>query len=298
MIRILLLDDVDATCRHIKQEISDEKRDITIFTTIEAVLDALDRGSYDFLITDLRLNNINIFEQVAEIRKRYPLMKIVVISGYKVSPEDITSAGIDYFFGKPVDIQALEMALAPPDYSAEALETLVRKIKDRAVDGFHQILENINAGISILDLNRNVLYANKKQKKISGDIRIGEACFKSFAPHAISYCSNCPIAVAENAVTTHVRSAGYYDIQCVHLKDRNDKLFAYAKICQEVTDRERLLDIKEKILGTMPLKERCHAILCAMRTMNFSNANMFIVSDDGRFITHYASLGPTGYKLE
>ena len=78
------------------------------------MLAELKEGSFDLLITDLKLTEMSALETLPEVRKKYPNLPVVVVSGYYVNMvEEFDQKGfnVDMFFNKPLSLSVLMKAV-------------------------------------------------------------------------------------------------------------------------------------------------------------------------------------------
>jgi CheY-like chemotaxis protein len=115
MKRVLIVDDSLELGRWLQTAVT--TMDAQIQATLcpsgeEALLDS-SRRPVDLLITDIRLAGISGLELVRKIRKRYPGIRVIVITGMQdMSLEkQANELGIDAFFRKPMDIPSFLQAV-------------------------------------------------------------------------------------------------------------------------------------------------------------------------------------------
>jgi CheY-like chemotaxis protein len=81
--RILVLDDDENALSGIVELLRDADYHVTGATTYDAAKRLLAAGSYDLLITDVRLRGFNGLNLVMKSRAEYPDMAVIIISGYE-----------------------------------------------------------------------------------------------------------------------------------------------------------------------------------------------------------------------
>jgi DNA-binding response OmpR family regulator len=108
MKRVLIVDDSLELGRWLQTALTtmDAQIQATVYPSGEEALLDSSRRPVDVLITDIRLAGISGLELVRKIRKRYPGIRIIVITGMQdMSLEkQAKELGIDAFFRKPMDI--------------------------------------------------------------------------------------------------------------------------------------------------------------------------------------------------
>ena len=108
MKRILIVDDSLELGRWLQTLLTqlDPQIQATVYPSGEEALLESSRRPVDVLVTDIRLAGISGLELVHKIRKRYPGIRVIVITGMQdMSVEkQAKELGIDAFFHKPMDI--------------------------------------------------------------------------------------------------------------------------------------------------------------------------------------------------
>ena len=108
MKRVLIVDDSLELGRWLQTALTqmDSQIQATVYPSGEEALLDSSRRPVDVLVTDIRLAGISGLELVRKIRKRYPGVRVIVITGMQdMSLEkQAKELGIDAFFRKPMDI--------------------------------------------------------------------------------------------------------------------------------------------------------------------------------------------------
>jgi DNA-binding NtrC family response regulator len=124
--RLLLVEDKDTFRRLLVQALSDSSWDVLAVGDPREALEALERGPFEVLVTDLRLPGFSGIELLRRAKRMHPGLRIVLMSAFG-EPRDIVEAmqcGADEFLPKPFDLDhfhsVLERLLAlvsapPPD---------------------------------------------------------------------------------------------------------------------------------------------------------------------------------------
>jgi len=106
--RILLVDDHDVGRRSLARLLDALGFDVTSAADGASALEALEAGpEFDYLLTDVRLPDLDGREIVQVARQREPRPMIALITGWDIDPSECDRLGVDYLFLKPVDIQEL-----------------------------------------------------------------------------------------------------------------------------------------------------------------------------------------------
>ena len=106
--RLLLVDDHDLGRKSLARLLDALGFDVTSAADGASALEALEAGPrFDFLLTDVRLPDLDGREIVQVARLHEPRPLIALITGWDIDPGECDRLGIDYLFLKPVDIQEL-----------------------------------------------------------------------------------------------------------------------------------------------------------------------------------------------
>ncbi len=108
--RILLVDDNEATQRGLARFLEAEGYAVTLAFDGASALEALEAGPPpDFVLTDLRLPDIDGREVARSARQLVPPPRVALITGWDLDPERETpdSWGIEWYFLKPLDVRDL-----------------------------------------------------------------------------------------------------------------------------------------------------------------------------------------------
>ena len=104
--RLLLVDDHDVGRKSLARLLEAMGFDVTSVADGTSALHALDiQPDFDFLLTDVRLPDLDGREIVEVARQREPRPLIALITGWDIDPSECERLGIDWLFLKPVNIQ-------------------------------------------------------------------------------------------------------------------------------------------------------------------------------------------------
>ena len=121
--RILVVDDHEIGRRSLARLLTALGYDITAAKDGESALRAMDgERAFDYVLTDLRLPDLDGREVVQAARRLRPIPRIALITGWDVEADESTRLGIDWVFLKPLDVPAIVASLreCPP---AEVVES-------------------------------------------------------------------------------------------------------------------------------------------------------------------------------
>ena len=123
---ILLADDEDTFLEATKDLLEEEGYVCHGVRNVNQLTDALDRGEFDLLITDLNMPGNRIMEKVSELRERAKIMPVIVVTGYPSVPTAVESVHLNVmeYMIKPVNFPVLLDAVKRGLQHTQTLNTL------------------------------------------------------------------------------------------------------------------------------------------------------------------------------
>ncbi|MBN1350257.1 response regulator [candidate division KSB1 bacterium] len=110
--KILIVDDEEDLTWSIARSLTKDCKLFEIFCVNagDKALEFLSKTSVDLVITDVRMPGINGLDLVLEVRKRYPSIKIIVMTAYGTPEieEQADKRGAYHYIEKPFDIKNLK----------------------------------------------------------------------------------------------------------------------------------------------------------------------------------------------
>lgn len=106
MSNILVVDDEPAICWGVKQLLEREGHQVTILSSGEAALSAVDASEPDLMLMDVRLPGISGLEALDKLRAHHPNLPIVIMTAFgqlDIAVQVMRHTGVDYL-AKPFDL--------------------------------------------------------------------------------------------------------------------------------------------------------------------------------------------------
>ncbi len=106
MSNILVVDDEPAICWGVKQLLEREGHQVTILSSGEAALSAVDASEPDLMLMDVRLPGISGLEALDKLRVHHPNLPIVIMTAFgqlDIAVQVMRHTGVDYL-AKPFDL--------------------------------------------------------------------------------------------------------------------------------------------------------------------------------------------------
>ena len=115
--RVLLVEDHEIGRRSLCRLLDALGYDVTTANDGESAVETLRSVTrFDYLLTDVRLPDLDGREVVRAARGLDPSPQIALITGWDLDPEERGALGVDWIFLKPLDVQAIVATLrrSPP----------------------------------------------------------------------------------------------------------------------------------------------------------------------------------------
>lgn len=106
MVRILVVDDERAIRNTLKEVLEYENYVVDVASSGMEALGLIDKKSYNLVITDIFMDNINGIELFEKVRVSHPNLPFIIISGHATieSAVELTKNGAYYILKKPLDM--------------------------------------------------------------------------------------------------------------------------------------------------------------------------------------------------
>jgi DNA-binding NtrC family response regulator len=109
-LEILVLDDEEIVCARLKPALEKAGYVVETFTDSRQAKERLEQQSFDIVVTDLKMANIDGMELFRFAKERWPQTKVIIISGF--ATVDVTrtalQAGVRDVIAKPFKISQLK----------------------------------------------------------------------------------------------------------------------------------------------------------------------------------------------
>ena len=107
--KVLLVDDEVEFLETLVKRMKKRDLDVEGFGSSREALDRMDRESCDVLVLDVRMPGMDGMETLREIKKRHPLVEVIMLTGHadvEVAIQGMELGAFDYLM-KPMDIDDL-----------------------------------------------------------------------------------------------------------------------------------------------------------------------------------------------
>jgi len=102
-LRIMVLDDEPIVCKRLKPALEKLGYAVDTFTQSPEAMHQIQRISYDIIITDLKMKEIDGMQFLSEAKKLHPTTEVIVITGFATmeTAKQSLQKGVFDFIAKP-----------------------------------------------------------------------------------------------------------------------------------------------------------------------------------------------------
>ncbi|MBW1828272.1 MAG: response regulator [Deltaproteobacteria bacterium] len=129
---VLLVDDEEEFLATVLKRLKKRKMNAAGASNGEEALNALDRDPVDVVVLDVKMPGMDGIQTLREIKKRFPLIEVVMLTGHasmEVAIEGMEIGAFDYLM-KPVDIDELLYKLQDAYKKKAIQEAKIEQLKD------------------------------------------------------------------------------------------------------------------------------------------------------------------------
>ena len=119
---VLILDDEPIVGKRLKPAVERMGCEVEVFEDPREALQRIDEKTFDIVVTDIRMDEIDGIEVLERVKKKSPRTKVIMITGYAMMAlaREAMEKGAYDFIAKPFTPEELRKAIAK---AAEALGT-------------------------------------------------------------------------------------------------------------------------------------------------------------------------------
>lgn len=130
---VWVIDDDQSIRWVLEKALEKAKMDVKSFSSASGILETLERGQPDALITDVRMPGMDGFELLGKIQQRYPELPVIIITAHSDLDSAVTAyqGGAFEYLPKPFDVQeAVELTQRAVDHSRSVRAGSTESIND------------------------------------------------------------------------------------------------------------------------------------------------------------------------
>lgn len=161
--RLLVVDDREATCQHLKQVLQSEQLDVDYHIDGHQALQAMQKTAYSILLTDLKMPRMSGMDLIREVQKLAIPVTIIVIAGHGSIDEAVQAIrlGAYDFLTKPVEAVHLRLVIERALRDRALQDELAQlRINLQNQYSFQNILSKNHRMHAIFELISNVAHTN------------------------------------------------------------------------------------------------------------------------------------------
>ncbi len=113
-LRIMVLDDEPIVCKRLQPALEKLGYAVDTFTRSPEALHQLQETTYDLIITDLKMKEIDGMRFLEEAKKRHPQTEVIVITGFATmeTAKQSFQKGVFDFIAKPFKLSEIQEVVA------------------------------------------------------------------------------------------------------------------------------------------------------------------------------------------
>ena len=131
--QILIMEDEMSVAKGLEMVLTDEGYTVDLAMTGRSALDSFNQKTFDLLIADLRLPDIDGMEVIKEVRQRRPDTGVIVITGYSTVPSAVEAMKLGAADYLPKPFTEEEIMTAVKDAISVRKEVVIEDQKDAVI---------------------------------------------------------------------------------------------------------------------------------------------------------------------
>ena len=136
-ITVLLVDDEEPFVQTLAKRLTLRRFDVHTATRAEKAFSTLRDRRIDVVVLDVRMPDLDGIEATREIKKSYPLVEVILLTGHasmEASLEGMKIGAFDYLL-KPVNLDELVYKIEDAHRKKELQEEKIRRLEAKADEG-------------------------------------------------------------------------------------------------------------------------------------------------------------------
>ena len=250
---ILFLEDSQRDFEIIRELLTDEEYDMNMdrVENGQEFVSALQKKKYNIILADFNLPEYDVFDALKRSNEICPDVPFIVVSGNigeESAIELLKQGAVDYVLKD----RPARLSLAIKRALEGAKEKEARKLSETALNestNFNtSLLQTIPFGMSIVDVEGNILFLSEKFKKLFGQEAIGEKCW-NILKDGKCQCVDCPLySGIKIGETSTYETDGILEgktFQIIHTGMFYQGKKAMLEIFQDITERKYAEQIQQ-----------------------------------------------------
>ncbi|MHA1386198.1 MAG: PAS domain S-box protein [Candidatus Helarchaeota archaeon] len=250
-IKILIVDDEKSIIEIFSYIFQSRGFYFEVGTTGKEALMRLKQNSFNIIIIDIKLPDMNGIELLKKIKKKYPELICIIITAYANVKNAINALkeGADEYFVKPLIVKKLVNKIE----DMMKKKSLKKELK-KANQQLTGLVESITDHICLVDKQQNIVWVNDVTNRTFGPNLIGKKCYTVFHryQHVCESCivektfTDCKIYEHETMVIDkNGNERIFWCISNVAERDLDGSPKTVIEISRDITERKK---IQEKLM--------------------------------------------------
>ena len=112
-IRLLIVDDEQIVGKRLKQIFEKVGYQVAVFTEGRSAMEELQKNTYDIVVTDLKMEDVDGMKILEAAREKNPGIKVIIITAFAEmeTAREAYSKGVFDFITKPFQVDTLKKAI-------------------------------------------------------------------------------------------------------------------------------------------------------------------------------------------
>ena len=254
--KILIVDDEPAIRKLLTRYLENAGYECQSVESVASAKEMLAKEVFDLLLSDLKMPGDSGLELLRYAKKQYPEMGRVMVTGFGSSEiaSEIMTVGVYGYVIKPVTrdmvLITVENALRHLrlDLHMHACKVELEKNISQRTEKLAAIMNNLGAGVVMVDLDLKILELNRRMQQWFPDISVGKTtrCYHTFTcPPTDQICDDCPMVKAFQTRTTCEgiriistrQGEREFRIVASPILDYNGNIYAGIALYEDITER-------------------------------------------------------------
>jgi signal transduction histidine kinase/DNA-binding response OmpR family regulator len=202
--KILIVDDELAICKVLTRILREAGYLCRVADSVQSAKEILAVETFDLLLSDLKMPGESGLELIRYAKAHYPDIGRIIITGIadQEVADEIMEVGVYGYILKPMSKDIVLITIRNTlrhlllDRHLQAYKAELEKTVSEKTEQLSAIMDNLNAGVVLVDRQRNILQINSKMQQFFPALSPGKSqfCCNVWKTSPEEPCDNCPMA--------------------------------------------------------------------------------------------------------